>query len=172
MNYFFPGLLEDDKEKVSNQQIFGFQTPKRRNGMLLKAENSMKNSPKAKENLTPKSTKPCTPKRLSTVIMQSPLKSNTLEKKSLLHGNETPKSEKRLISCKTPLSAKFNGKSTRPLKLTCESPTPSEEKENKLDYRRLNLPKTPYSLRTKLKKRKFLFFNKIIIKKKNYTQIY
>ncbi|XP_017299401.1 origin recognition complex subunit 2-like [Diaphorina citri] len=81
------------------------------------------------------------------------LKANT-SRKSLLRGDETPKSEKRIISCKTPLSAKFiGGKSPRPLKLSCDSPTPSEEKENNVDCRRLNLPKTPYSLRTKLKKR-------------------
>ncbi|KAI5751779.1 hypothetical protein M8J77_010779 [Diaphorina citri] len=149
-------LFEEDKQKVSNQQIFGFQTPKRKNGMLLKAEDSMKNSPKAKENLTPKSTKTKanTPQVSNVMKTESPsLKANT-SRKSLLRGDETPKSEKRIISCKTPLSAKFiGGKSPRPLKLSCDSPTPSEEKENNVDCRRLNLPKTPYSLRTKLKKR-------------------
>ncbi|KAL1463447.1 hypothetical protein WDU94_015198 [Cyamophila willieti] len=151
-------LFEEDDQKVSNQQIFGFQTPKRKNGMLLKAEDSIKNSPKAKENLTPKSTnkKLNTPQRLSKVIIQSPrasLNINASSKKSLSRGDETPKSDKRPILCKTPLSAKFvGGKSPRPLRLTCDSPTPSEEKENNVN-RRLKMPKTPYSLRTKLKKR-------------------
>uniref|UniRef100_A0A8D8Q176 Origin recognition complex subunit 2 n=1 Tax=Cacopsylla melanoneura TaxID=428564 RepID=A0A8D8Q176_9HEMI len=152
-------LFEEDDQKVSNQQIFGFQTPKRKNGMQLKAEDSMKNSPKAKENLTPKSSnkKLNTPQKLSKVIIQSPrasLNLNASSKKTISRGDETPKSDKRPILCKTPLSAKFvGGKSPRPLRLTCDSPTLSEEKENKVDDRRLKMPKTPYSLRTKLKNR-------------------